>query len=96
MGLERRSGPATSTHNSNICLNTGDLEPVSLVTMQSGFLLVAFALTALPANAWQQEVNTGPPGPHLEIRPVALSYQMSWNGAINSGRARFRLAACSG
>lgn len=48
-------------------------------------VLLSLAL-ALPAAAWQKEVNTGDPGPHLKIRPVSLTYEMSWNGALNSGR----------
>lgn len=32
-------------------------------------------------------MNSGAPGPYLAIRPVELSFQMSWNGAVDSGRA---------
>lgn len=51
--------------------------------------LGALALTTHAVTAWEKDVNTGKPGPHLKIRPVALSFQMSWNGAVNSGRANF-------
>ncbi len=54
--------------------------------MRSLALLAAALLLTLPATAWQNEVNTGKPGPHLKIRPVSLSYELSWNGAVNSGR----------
>ncbi|MDP0489682.1 MAG: DUF3108 domain-containing protein [Verrucomicrobiota bacterium JB023] len=56
-------------------------------------LLLAFAaLLPLPAQqpAWLSEVTVAKPGPHLRIKPVQLSYQLSWNGTINSGRATFR------
>ena len=29
-------------------------------------------LLALPAAAWQTEVNTGNPGPYLKIKPISL------------------------
>jgi hypothetical protein len=51
-------------------------------------VLLALLLVSIPpADAWEKSVNTGKPGPHLKIRPQALSFQMSWNGAVNSGRA---------
>lgn len=50
-------------------------------------LLLALLLPTLSAGAWQKEINTDRPGPHLKIRPVSLTYKMSWNGALNSGRA---------
>jgi len=54
--------------------------------MRSPAILATALLLTLPAAAWQNEVNTGKPGPHLKIRPVSLSYELSWNGAVNSGR----------
>lgn len=55
--------------------------------MRTQAILLAVLLPAVPAFAWEKEVNTGKPGPHLKIRPVSLTYEMSWNGALNSGRA---------
>lgn len=54
-------------------------------------LLAVLVLAPLPASAWKKSVNSGAPGPHLKIRPVSLSFQMSWNGALNSGRANIIL-----
>lgn len=54
-------------------------------------LLIAFAcfLPTLPATAWQKGINTGKLGPHLNPRPLSLTYELSWNGALNSGRINF-------
>lgn len=52
------------------------------------FLACATLLSAAPE--WTKDVNVTKPGPHLKIRPVQLSYQLSWNGTVNSGRATFR------
>ena len=53
------------------------------------YLITAAFIGALTASleAWQDEVTTRKPDPaFLAIRPLHLSFQMSWNGAINSGR----------
>ena len=60
--------------------------------MRPQVLLLALAslLSALPAaSGWQKGVNTGKPGPHLNPRPLSLTYELSWNGALNSGRVNF-------
>lgn len=51
--------------------------------------VAALLLLSLPAPGWQASVNTGKPGPHLPIKPVELRYDISWNGAINSGQVTF-------
>ena len=56
--------------------------------MMTRLASLAFALI-LPAHAWQNQVNSGAPGPYREIRPVNLSYAISWNGQISSGRVNF-------
>ncbi len=59
--------------------------------MNRSFLLVlsALSLSALPLGAWQKTVTTRRPGPHLRLNPVHLSFQVAWNGKINSARADF-------
>ena len=37
-------------------------------------------------KGWQAKVKGFSKGLHPEIRPITLTYQMSWNGAIESGR----------
>lgn len=54
-------------------------------------LLAVLVVATGNAPAWEKSVNSGAPGPHLKIRPVSLSFQMSWNGALNSGRANIIL-----
>ena len=52
-------------------------------------LIIPVLMLALfsPLRAWQEEVTTRNPDPaFLTIRPVHLSFQMNWNGKINSGR----------
>ena len=53
-------------------------------------IVFAFLITISSSAAdWQDEVNSGPPGPHKHIRPVNLSYSASWDGKIKSGRFNF-------
>lgn len=53
-------------------------------------IVLGLFLTIAPLGAdWQDEVNSGPPGPHKPLRAVNLSYVASWNGKIKSGRFNF-------
>ena len=36
------------------------------------------------------EVNLTKPGPHLKLRPVQLTYDLSWNGSVTAGQTTFR------
>lgn len=47
------------------------------------------SLSAQPA--WLSEVNLTKPGPHLNIRPLELTYSLSWNGRIAAGTTTIRL-----
>lgn len=58
------------------------------------FLLLSTALfislaTAKPA--WMSEVNLTKPGPNLKIRPIELTYELSWKGSITAGKTTIRL-----
>lgn len=56
---------------------------------------MAAVCVALPATAvagakdpeWKGKVAAFSKGAHPEIRPITLTYDLSWNGAVNSGRA---------
>jgi hypothetical protein len=52
-------------------------------------LLAGLSLSALPLSAWQNDVTTKKPGPHLKIPPVHLSFKVSWDGKINSANVDF-------
>jgi hypothetical protein len=84
-------GPKNLKPLPTICLNNSvQRESKTLSMTPNPILLPALLiLSSLPLAGWEKDVNTAKPGPHLKIRPVALSYQMSWNGALNSGRANF-------
>lgn len=51
--------------------------------------LAAAALAVVTANAappaWQAELSPTALGKHPRLNPVALDYQLSWKGAVNSG-----------
>lgn len=54
---------------------------------------ISLSLYSTTASAdWQDDVNSGPPGPFKEMRPVNLSYSVSWDGKIKSGRFNFLFA----
>lgn len=56
--------------------------------MKSHLMMAAlFAIITAPLQAdWQDEVTSRQPDPSfLTIRPVHLSFQINWNGKINSG-----------
>ena len=47
-------------------------------------LLLISSITCSQAE-WQESVQAFKPGSHPNIKPVKLTYEMSWNGAIKSG-----------
>ncbi len=52
-------------------------------------LLSAISLQAAEP-AWLSEVNLTKPGPHLKLRPIQLTYELSWKGSIKAGNATIR------
>lgn len=40
--------------------------------------------------AWMSEVNLTKPGPNLKVRPIQLTYDLSWNGSVTAGQATIR------
>lgn len=62
--------------------------PLSLLLFS---LAVFFAAPLARANpAWVSEVNLTKPGPHLKVRPIQLTYDLSWNGSVTAGQATIR------
>ena len=53
-------------------------------------LLLLLATPALAKPAWLNEVNLTEPGPHLKVRPLQLTYDLSWKGTITAGQATIR------
>ena len=48
------------------------------------------ALPALPARPWENDISSHEPGPFLKtLRPVHLSFEVNWDGKINSGNLNF-------
>ena len=52
--------------------------------------LLLFAPFAMAQPAWMSEVNLTKTGPHLKVRPIQLTYDLSWNGTLNAGQATIR------
>ncbi|MFK7911261.1 MAG: DUF3108 domain-containing protein [Akkermansiaceae bacterium] len=48
---------------------------------------MAMGSSSYAEQEWQGKIQPFTKGVHPEIRPVTLTYKMSWNGTINSGRA---------
>ena len=70
------------------CLSARVVSP--LVMRRFTFLITsALFLSTLPLPAWEKSVTTKKPGPHLRGRPVHLSFQVSWDGKINSAKVDF-------
>jgi len=57
--------------------------------------LACAALTIFSANtlqadaAWKKSITPFKPGPHRAIKPVQLTYDVSWNGALKAGKLSF-------
>ncbi len=52
--------------------------------------LPALGLPALPLQTWHTDVSAYEPGPFLKtLRPVHLSFEINWDGKINSGNLNF-------
>lgn len=53
-------------------------------------LLAVLMLTNASLFAWQDEVTTRKPGPFIKkVRPIHLSFDVSWDGKINSAKVDF-------
>ncbi|WP_411847463.1 DUF3108 domain-containing protein [Roseibacillus persicicus] len=55
-------------------------------------LLALFLLAplSLAKPQWMSEVNLTAPGPNLKVRPIELTYDLSWNGSVTAGQATIR------
>ena len=62
--------------------------------MRKSLLLPLFLFIASPLSAaqpaWVSEVNLKKPGAHLKLRPIQLTYDLSWNGSVVAGQTTFR------
>ena len=52
--------------------------------------LTVAAPLAFAKPTWMSEVNLTKPGPNLKIRPIQLTYDLSWNGSVTAGQATIR------
>lgn len=63
------------------------------------FLIISFTILPFivlqaeedPGKAWLNKVTKTPPGPFNKIRPLAVSYSLSWKGKMNAGKMDFAL-----
>ncbi len=55
------------------------------------FVIPSFASRADEAKSWVHEVNAGAPGPFRAIRPVAVSYTLTWGKVLNAGKMDIHL-----
>lgn len=61
------------------------------MTFKSTLLLLALASPLTSAQpTWMSEVNLTKPGPNLKVRPIELTYDLSWNGRVSAGQATIR------
>ncbi|MDF1811015.1 MAG: DUF3108 domain-containing protein [Verrucomicrobiales bacterium] len=49
------------------------------------------SIEAQDSKTWLENVSSEPPGPHTNLRPVAISYGLSWKGRMNAGQMQFVL-----
>ncbi|RYD24694.1 MAG: DUF3108 domain-containing protein, partial [Verrucomicrobiaceae bacterium] len=58
--------------------------------------LAIFAFLLIPVlhaePSWQKELTSPSPGPFVVQVPVTLDFELSWKGAINSGKVRIEFA----
>ncbi len=54
------------------------------------FFLCTAALPAAPA--WKAELTSPAKGPHPDLKPIALDFQLSWKGMIDAGTIRMEFA----
>jgi len=40
-------------------------------------------------KAWLKRIDTAPPGPYAQLRPLRVTYGLSWKGSINAGKMEF-------
>lgn len=60
-----------------------------LLTVSQGFAQNKVASTN--PKAWLNQISTTPPGPFKAVKPMHLSYQLSWKGKINAGKMEFAI-----
>ncbi len=63
-----------------------------LLFKKSIVLLAAAASLASAAPEWKNELSRPAPGPHPRLEPIALDYQVSWKGILNSGYLHMQFA----
>lgn len=59
-----------------------------LKTLLIPLLLLSPLSAATPK--WMSEVNLTKTGPHLKVKPIQLTYDLSWNGSVSAGQATIR------
>lgn len=64
---------------------------IRLLSLCIATLTLPFIAEAQDSKAWLQKVATEPPGPYNKLRPVAISYGLSWKGRMNAGKMHFAL-----
>lgn len=57
---------------------------------QSILALLLITPLAIAKPTWMSEVNLTKPGPHLKLRPIELTYELSWNGRVSAATANIR------
>ena len=53
-------------------------------------LLLALSPLLAAQPAWLSEINLKKPGANLKLRPIQLTYDLSWNGSVVAGQTTFR------
>ncbi len=63
-----------------------------LLTVWFVFFLLSPALVKAQApKAWLKQISTTPPGPFAPLKPLHVTYGLSWKGSINAGKMEFSL-----
>lgn len=72
----------------------GSLYPIAtnrLMNFKKSLLSLALiAPVAAAQPEWMSEVNLTKPGPNMKVRPIELTYDLSWNGSVTAGQATIR------
>jgi len=68
--------------------------PPSALNFFRSSILIALAFTGMATAApeWQGDVTAPDLGPHPRLEPIALDYQASWKGVLNSGHMHMEFA----
>jgi hypothetical protein len=59
---------------------------------KSIFILLATSVLAVAAPQWKDELTATAGGTHPRLEPIALDYQVSWKGILNSGHLHMEFA----